>query len=149
VGKSQIVAQLAEDLEIQFLDVRAVQLDPVDLRGLPRIASDRTEWVPPKFLPSEGKGILFLDELTAAPQMTQAGCYLLVLDRRLSDYALPERWVDGRIGGVLWETVLANLSDELGKMLESTVEESRPDTDSIKAAILHEEQVPGAELRRG
>jgi hypothetical protein len=34
-------------------------------------------------------------------------------------------------------------------MLENAVEESRPDTDSIKAAILHEEQVPGAELRRG
>jgi len=53
------------------------------------------------------------------------------------------------IGGVLWETVLANLPDELGKMLEGTVEESRPDTDTIKAAIQREEQVPGAELRRG
>ena len=65
--------------------------------------------------------------------------------------ALPAafRKIDARIGGVLWETVLANLPNELGKILESTVEESRPDTDSIKAAILHEEQVPGAELRRG
>jgi len=45
--------------------------------------------------------------------------------------------------------VLANLPDELGKMLESSVEESMPDTDSIKAAILHEKRVPGAELRRG
>ena len=53
------------------------------------------------------------------------------------------------IGGVLWETVLANLPDELGRILEYTVEDSRPDTDSIKAAILREEQVPGAELRRG
>jgi hypothetical protein len=59
------------------------------------------------------------------------------------------RKINARVGGLLWETVLANLPDELGKMLESTVEESRPDTDSIKAAILHEEQVPGAELRRG
>src|SRR5271165_6557813 len=72
VGKSQIVHQVADDLDHDFLDVRAVQLDPVDLRGLPRISADRTEWVPPKFLPTSGKGILFLDELTAAPQMTQA-----------------------------------------------------------------------------
>jgi hypothetical protein len=93
VGKSQIVAQVARDLDIDFLDVRAVQLDPVDLRGLPRIASDQTEWVPPKFLPTEGKGILFLDELTSAPQMTQAGCYQLVLDRRLGEYVLPAGWV--------------------------------------------------------
>jgi MoxR-like ATPase len=35
VGKSQIVAQVARDLGIAFLDVRAVQLDPVDLRGFP------------------------------------------------------------------------------------------------------------------
>jgi hypothetical protein len=59
------------------------------------------------------------------------------------------RKIDARIGGVLWDTVLANLPEELGKMLESTVEESRPDADSIKAAIQHEEEVPGAELRRG
>jgi hypothetical protein len=45
VGKSQIVSQVANDLDYDFLDVRAVQLDPVDLRGLPRIAADQTEWV--------------------------------------------------------------------------------------------------------
>src|SRR5580700_7046170 len=60
VGKSQIVAQVASDLNWQFLDVRALQLDPVDLRGLPRIAADQAEWVPPKFLPTSGQGILFL-----------------------------------------------------------------------------------------
>jgi hypothetical protein len=71
--------------------------------------------------------------------------------RITDEAALPVafRKIDARIGGVLWETVLANLPDELGEMLESTLEESRPDMDSIKAAILHEEQVPGVELRRG
>jgi hypothetical protein len=71
--------------------------------------------------------------------------------RITDEAALPSafRRIDARIGGVLWETVLANLPDELGRILESAVEESRPDTDSIKAAILREEQVPGAELRRG
>jgi len=71
--------------------------------------------------------------------------------RITDEAALPAafRRIDARIGGVLWETVLANLPDELGNMLESTVGESRPDTDTIKAAILREEQVPGAELRRG
>jgi hypothetical protein len=77
----------------QFLDVRTVQLDPVDLRGLPRISADQAEWVPPKFLPTSGEGILFLDELTSAPQMTQAGCYQLVLDRKLGEYQLPNGWV--------------------------------------------------------
>jgi len=58
-SKSQIVAQVRRDLNISFLDVRAVQLDPVDLRGLPRIASDQTEWVPPKFLPTTAKAFSF------------------------------------------------------------------------------------------
>lgn len=93
VGKSQIVARVAKDLAYEFLDIRAVQLDPVDLRGLPRIEAGQTEWVPPKFLPTSGKGILFLDELTSAPQMTQAGCYQLVLDRQLGEYRLPDEWV--------------------------------------------------------
>ena len=71
--------------------------------------------------------------------------------RITDEEALPSafRKIDARIGGVLWETVLANLPDELGKMLESTVEESRPDTDTIRVAIQREEEVPGAELRRG
>jgi hypothetical protein len=71
---------------------------------------------------------------------------------RITDEAalpLAYRKIDARIGGVLWETVLANLPDELGRMLESAVEESRPDMDSIKAAIQREENIPGAELRRG
>jgi hypothetical protein len=44
---------------------------------------------------TSGKGILFLDELTAAPQITQTGRYQLVLDRKLGEYQLPEgcwRW---------------------------------------------------------
>jgi hypothetical protein len=70
-----------------------VQLDPVDLRSLPRVTADPAEWVPPKFLPTNGNGILFLDELISAPQMTQAGCYQPVLDRKLGEYRLPESWV--------------------------------------------------------
>jgi MoxR-like ATPase len=65
---------VAADLKWDFLDVRAVQLDPVDLRGLPRTSADQAgRVVPPKFLPTSGNGILFLDELTSAPQMTQGG----------------------------------------------------------------------------
>ena len=71
--------------------------------------------------------------------------------RITDEAALPVafRKINACVGGLLWETALANLPDELGKMLENTVEESRPDTDSIKAAIQREEDIPGAELRRG
>jgi MoxR-like ATPase len=38
------------------------------------------------------KGILFLDELTSCPPLTQASAYQLTLDRRISEYILPDGW---------------------------------------------------------
>ena len=57
--------------------------------------------------------------------------------------------IDARIDGVLWETVLALLPDELSRPLESSIQETRPNPDAIKAAAMRNEQVPGAEIRRG
>ena len=94
VGKSQIVAQVAESMNYELTDLRAVLLDPVDLRGLPKISDEGdATWCPPSFLPKAGKGILFLDELNAAPPLVQAACYQLVLDRKIGEYELPAGWV--------------------------------------------------------
>ncbi|MGB8131666.1 MAG: MoxR family ATPase [Candidatus Angelobacter sp.] len=93
IGKSAIVRHLAADSALPIQDVRALLLDPVDLRGLPFLGQDgRSKWATPEFLPQGGSGILFLDELNAAPAMVQAGCYQLVLDRKLGEYTLPEGW---------------------------------------------------------
>lgn len=64
------------------------------------------------------------------------------LCRITDENALPLafRKIDVRIAGLLWETALAILPDELGKKLESIVEESRLDTDSIKTAIQREKK---------
>jgi MoxR-like ATPase len=72
VGKSSIVRQAADQAGLEVLDVRAVLLDPVDLRGLPRIQDDSALWCPPAFLPRDGQGVLFLDELAQAPPLVQA-----------------------------------------------------------------------------
>lgn len=94
VGKSQVVAQVARGMKLDLIDVRAVLLDPVDLRGLPHINGDnKAHWCAPEFLPSDGEGILFLDELNAAPPLVQAACYQLVLDRKLGEYTLPDGWI--------------------------------------------------------
>ncbi len=96
IGKSQIVAQVAREKNFQLIDIRAVLLDPVDIRGLPQIdGSGLTSWCPPSFLPkanSKEQGIVFLDELNAAPPLVQAACYQLVLDRRVGEYVLPHGW---------------------------------------------------------
>jgi MoxR-like ATPase len=115
VGKSDVVRQIADEIygdghidkrgryhddkgkftDRPYLrDVRAVLLDPVDLRGLPHVNGDnRTLWAIPDFLPREGRGILFLDEVNAAPPLTLAACYQLILDGRLGEYELPDGWI--------------------------------------------------------
>ncbi|MGE4543268.1 MAG: AAA family ATPase [Pedobacter sp.] len=92
IGKSQIVAQVAAELNLPLIDIRAVLLDPVDLRGVPSVENGTTRWNPPNFLPSEGEGVLFLDELSQAPDSVQSSLLQLVLDRKLGEYCLPDGW---------------------------------------------------------
>lgn len=95
-GKSDIVAAVAKDLKVELRDVRLNLIDPVDLRGFPVVRgtgkNQTMAFVPPDFLPSKGKGILFLDEMNSAPQSVQAAAYQLILNRKLGDYELPEGW---------------------------------------------------------
>ena len=98
VGKSQVVAQVAGELGLKLTDIRAVLLDPVDLRGLPSVQDGSARWCPPSFLPTDGEGVLFLDELNAAPPLVQAACYQLVLDRQVGEYRLPGRMDRGGRG---------------------------------------------------
>ena len=60
VGKSQIVSQVANDLDCDFLDVRAVQLDPVDLRVCRGSPKTRPKGCRPRFSPPEAKAFSFL-----------------------------------------------------------------------------------------
>jgi len=105
IGKSAITAQAAETLGKELRDVRAVQLDAVDIKGLPYLTdgatpddNKNTVWSIPDFLPKEGEGLenggmLFWDELNAASSMTKAALLQLILDRKLGDYEMPDNWV--------------------------------------------------------
>lgn len=94
IGKSYIVADIAEKKNLELVDVRLSQMDPVDLRGVPSIKGDQTVWMPPVFFPKDpdSSGILFLDELNSAPPSVQAAIYQLVLNRKMGEYELPENW---------------------------------------------------------
>ena len=93
-AKSMIAQQVAADAGRQYVDVRALLLDPVDLRGIPwRDANGRTRWAPPAFLPptdDPGRWLINLEELPSAVPMVQAALYQLVLDRKVGEYELPE-----------------------------------------------------------
>lgn len=94
IGKSSIVAQTAQAHNLEFIDVRLSQLAPTDLRGLPVADHDAraSRWYPPEFLPREGSGILFLDELNMAPPAMQGMAQQLILDRRVGSYTVPDNW---------------------------------------------------------
>ena len=96
IGKSSIVAQIAKEKGVGYIDLRLSLLDPTDLRGIPFFNADKNEavWAPASFLPdgSEPEGILFLDELNTAAPMVQASAYQLILDRKIGEYTLPEGW---------------------------------------------------------
>jgi MoxR-like ATPase len=92
IGKSSIVAQIAATEGMQCIDVRLSQLAPTDLRGLPVPEAGVARWYPPEFLPREGVGILFLDELNMAPPTIQGMAQQLILDRKVGSYVVPEGW---------------------------------------------------------
>lgn len=92
IGKSSIVAQTASEHGIGFIDVRLSQLAPTDLRGLPVPENGISRWYPPEFLPRDGEGILFLDELNMAPPAMQGVAQQLILDRRVGSYTVPDGW---------------------------------------------------------
>jgi len=110
VGKSDVVRQVAKQRNIDLIDLRLSQLDPVDLRGVPSVDTKKhiTTWNVPAFLPVEGKGILFLDEINSAAQATQAAAYQLVLDRKLGDYTLPEGWAIVAAGNRATDRAIVN-----------------------------------------
>ena len=71
--------------------------------------------------------------------------------RIADEAAVPKSYcrIEARVPGVIWETIVSLLPVELAKTLESSIQETRPDNDAIKAAVAQNQVVPGAEVRRG
>ena len=92
VGKSSIVRAEAEKLGLPYIDFRGVTCEPTDVRGFPTVEGGVVRWARPEFLPAEGEGVLFLDELGQAPGLVQAALLQLTLDRCIGEHRLPDGW---------------------------------------------------------
>ena len=105
IGKSQAVRQIAKEIEsstgkmVRVTDVRLLLFNPIDLRGIPTANEDKTlaVWLKPQIFQMDASedvvNILFLDEISAAPQSVQAAAYQITLDRVVGEHKLPENCI--------------------------------------------------------
>jgi len=105
VGKSQAIRQLAKEIQEEtgkktvVTDVRLLLFNPIDLRGIPTANTEKTLaiWLKPQIFQMDESAdvvnILFLDEISAAPQSVQAAAYQITLDRVVGEHRLPENCI--------------------------------------------------------
>jgi hypothetical protein len=101
IGKSELIANLTEELGGYMIDLRLGQMEPTDIRGIPFFNknNEKMDWAPPIDLPDEELAsqypivTLFLDEMNSAAPAVQAAGYQLILNRRIGKYVLPDNVV--------------------------------------------------------
>ena len=114
VGKSDMVREIGNDMDMNLIDLRLSQMDPVDIRGIPSVDRETktTSWNPPDFLPTVERhgpnGILFFDELNSAHQASQTVAYQIILDRKVGDYELPPGWIPIAAGNRMEDKAIVN-----------------------------------------
>ena len=93
VGKTQTVKQVAKELGIGFVHLHLATQEVGDLVGLLIKSDDDTvRHARPEWFPTEGQGILFLDELNRAhPDVLQA-MFSLITEGTIHRHKLPDGW---------------------------------------------------------
>lgn len=93
IGKSECVHHVANhQLNIDCIAFDLSLLEPPDLVGLPVIENGRTSYAVPATFPTEGAGILLLEELNRAERYIRQPVLQLLSARSLNDYTLPDGW---------------------------------------------------------
>ncbi|MBR6157225.1 MAG: AAA family ATPase [Lachnospiraceae bacterium] len=90
IGKSALVQKFADEVGMECVSLPGSQLAPEDIIGIPRIADETSEFLPPKMIAKKEPYVLFLDELNACSQEVQKAFYSLIHEHRVGEYHLPE-----------------------------------------------------------
>lgn len=101
MGKSSIVAKVANKNKLKLIDLRLSQCTPEDLQGFPMRTGDKATFTPFDIFPIEGEAVpdgfegwmLLLDEMSSAPKSVQAAAYKLILDRQVGSFNLHDKLV--------------------------------------------------------
>jgi hypothetical protein len=90
VGKSEVVYQLAKELDLPVVERRASQMTEGDLLGLPSTDGEVTSWNPPDWYKTacDQPVVLFLDEIDRATTEVRQGIFELTDSRKLNGHRL-------------------------------------------------------------
>ena len=83
VHNSEITTQAAAELDMPIDELRLYLMEPGEAKGLPDIRGDATYWTRPDWLPSDGKRVLFFDDIHLASEQLQSPLFELLLCHRL------------------------------------------------------------------
>ena len=98
LGKSFITQQWVDDQKKEnpnfgFLDLRVAYLEAPDLIGYPEVKDGRTHFNLPSIWPTEGEGLILLEEVNRGKQDMMNALMQLLTDRKIHEYHLPEGWI--------------------------------------------------------
>ena len=96
MGKSAIVKLLAKTFNLELIDLRVSQCEPVDMQGYPDVVDGRMTFQIPEYFPIEGDPIpegkegwlIFLDEFNSGSKQTEAACYKIIFDKAVYKHKL-------------------------------------------------------------
>lgn len=120
LGKSNIYAQIAKNLNLKLIDIRLSQCAPEDLMGLPmRLgegANMKAAFAPFEMFPTADTPIpdgyngwlLLLDEFNSASKMVEAAAYKLILDRFVGQAKLHENCLCAAAGNLSTDRAIVN-----------------------------------------
>ena len=90
IGKSHIVHQIANNLDLEVIDRRLSQMTEGDIIGLPELVDGVTRFAPVNWFVEACNNpvVLFFDELNRATIEVQQCAFQIVLDRELNGHKL-------------------------------------------------------------
>ena len=96
IGKSDLVREIAEEFNLEVIDIRLSQMEPSELCGFPKLDGDIATYVPMDLFPLEGQSlpkdkagwVLFFDEIVSAPKSIISAAYKIILDRMVGNHKI-------------------------------------------------------------
>lgn len=95
IGKTDIVAQVAQELGFDLIIEHPVVSDPTDFKGMPVVMGDVADFLPfgslKRLVDADKPTLFFLDDLGQAPMAVQAACMQLILARRIDGHKVSDQ----------------------------------------------------------